>query len=1000
VEALGNHLDGQDLDALRRDLGPTAAELGQLFPQLSDGAATTPATDASQSKLRLFESVVSLLELWAHDRGLLVVLDDIHWADESTRELLDYAARRLARRRVLLVATMRSDELDRRHPLVRKVQVWRTAGLAATVTVSAMDQAKVAEMIAVILNADEVSSELTDLFAGRVDGNPFVLEEMLREALDGGGIVRTGAGWRRGSGDVLRMPETVREAVLLRLARLDPAQIDVLRAAAVLGRAFDYELLVQVTETDEAVVLSAIEAAVSQQFVVEGSGASARYRWRHALTQEAIAEDTVVPKRQRIHSRAADVLLATAGSSVAVAGHLLGSGRTQEAAEACLRAADEAERAVAYSEAATLLERVLPNVTDRREHALLLARMGYLRWLNGEPAAAEQLLVDAIDHLERQELAVEAARARVRLGRCRWELDRPDEAMQDFELARRVLDEDGPSPDLALAYLRIAGVHAFQLDYLGCRDAAEKAVAIAEESGADFERVWARAHVALGYFGTADEYTLLDRCYTEAIDKGYGIIAGSILYNEVWDRVHALTGGLDGPLAKLDQMPLEPRMLSGGSIAHCLALLATGEPRAALEDARRATARHESLGASKFAWRSRLVAAEALLELGRPAEAAAELPPLSPGNELQDIVYDTAPRLGTALALGQVDETVELGRQAASDDALLIFPETVAYAVEGLIAGGLVDEAEAVLERTRRKGFLTDNGGYELAAGRILLARDKPAEALESFRRARRQFADVGIRIWAGRAQALAAEASALTGDLETATALFASCIEAAHSVGAVRLRDEARDRATRVGIAVAPLADEPDAELAEPDVLSAGERLVTSLFADVRGYTSLSSASSPEVLADRLTTLHRWAAAEVRRRYGIVDKFAGDAVMATFNASGARVDHAVLALEAAMALRDKAALMDLPIGIGIAVGPAIVTRSVDDANISVLGPATNLAARLQTAAAGGEILLSDEAFRRVAPWLEERRLTVDSEDLDLKGFDQAQPGFRLRTPI
>jgi adenylate cyclase len=130
------------------------------------------------------------------------------------------------------------------------------------------------------------------------------------------------------------------------------------------------------------------------------------------------------------------------------------------------------------------------------------------------------------------------------------------------------------------------------------------------------------------------------------------------------------------------------------------------------------------------------------------------------------------------------------------------------------------------------------------------------------------------------------------------------------------------------------------------------------------------------------------------------VDKFAGDAVMATFNAAGARVDHAVLALEAALALRDKAALMDLPVGIGIAVGAAIVTRSVDDANVSVLGAATNLAARLQTAAGGGEILLSDEAFRRVAAWLEERRLTIHPENLTLKGFDEPQPGYRLRAPV
>jgi class 3 adenylate cyclase len=183
---------------------------------------------------------------------------------------------------------------------------------------------------------------------------------------------------------------------------------------------------------------------------------------------------------------------------------------------------------------------------------------------------------------------------------------------------------------------------------------------------------------------------------------------------------------------------------------------------------------------------------------------------------------------------------------------------------------------------------------------------------------------------------------------------------------------------------------------VAAPRVLASGERLVTSMFADVRGYTALTAAGAPADTADRITTLHRWAAAEVGRRHGIVDKFAGDAVMATFNAVGARVDHAVLALEAALALRDKAALLDLPVGIGIAVGPAVVTRSVDSANVSVLGAATNLASRLQGAAAGGEILLSDDAHRRVAAWLDERGLAVTRDELELKGLDGPQPAYRL----
>lgn len=107
-----------------------------------------------------------------------------------------------------------------------------------------------------------------------------------------------------------------------------------------------------------------------------------------------------------------------------------------------------------------------------------------------------------------------------------------------------------------------------------------------------------------------------------------------------------------------------------------------------------------------------------------------------------------------------------------------------------------------------------------------------------------------------------------------------------------------------------------------------------------------------------------------------------------------------VLPAEAALALRDKAALMDLPIGIGIAVGPAGVTRSVGDSNVSVLGGATNLAARLQTAAAGGEILLSNQAFRRVAAWLSERGLSAEPQELELKDFERPQPTFRLRASV
>jgi class 3 adenylate cyclase len=999
VEAIGNELGAQDLAEVREGLGSMTAELAQLFPQLGNGASATPAGDPSQAKLRMFESVVTLLEQWSRERGLLLVLDDVHWADSSTRHLLDYAARRLARSRVMLLATYRSDELDRTHPLTRTVQVWQRAGLAEMVTVDAMTSEQVAETIAAILDAEDVSFELAELVHARSEGNPFVLEELLREAIDRREIVRSDTGWERGPTDSLRMPETVREAVLLRLGRLDAVHVEVLRAAAVLGRSFDYGLLVEVSDADEGAVLAALEAAVAQQLLEEDADASDRYSWRHALTQEAIAGDTVLPKRQRIHSRAADALQASGGSAMAVASHLLEAGRAGEAADACFQAAEEAERSVAFREAAELLERVLPHVSDPSERALLLCRIGRLRWYNGEPAAAEQLLVEGVGQLDQLGLPLEAARSRIHLGRCKWELDQTDAAMQQFEHAREALEREGASAELALVYVRIAGIHAFQLEYDQCWAAAERAIEIAEQASADFERLWALSFVAVGHYGTAREFTLLDQCFHEALAKGYAIIATNTLYNEIWDRIHSVAGGFAAPLDKQEQMIFQAWAAAGGEIAKSWALIELAALQDALEQARGAAARHESLGAPKFEWRAHLAATEALVELGRPTEAQAELPPPSPGDDLQDIVYDTPARVRVALAHERFDQALELGRRVAAPDAVLIFPKTVALGVEALLAGGARDEAQALLNRARRASTELGEAALAIAEGRILLAWGNAVEARPVLERALGELEGSELRLWTWQARTLVAEAAAQTGDIETARPLLASCIRDAHSAGAARLRDEAQATALRLGLDLPPL-EEPEAETIEPAVLPAGERLVTSMFADVRGYTPLASTSPPEELADRITTLHRWAAAEVGRRSGIVDKFAGDAVMATFNVAGSRVDHAVLALEAALALRDKAALMDLPVGIGIAVGPAVVSRTVDEANVSVLGAATNLAARLQQAAAGGEILLSDEAFRRVSSWVSERGLTVEAQELEFKGFDGAQPAYRLPASV
>jgi len=121
---------------------------------------------------------------------------------------------------------------------------------------------------------------------------------------------------------------------------------------------------------------------------------------------------------------------------------------------------------------------------------------------------------------------------------------------------------------------------------------------------------------------------------------------------------------------------------------------------------------------------------------------------------------------------------------------------------------------------------------------------------------------------------------------------------------------------------------------------------------------------------------------------------------MATFNVSGQSVDHSVQALRAAVAIIDKAALAELPVGAAVAVGPAVVGSLATSANVSVLGEVTNLASRLQAQAAAGQVILTEEVYRRAKEWLDAQRVQIERVEVALKGFDSPVVAYRVTTGV
>jgi adenylate cyclase len=244
-----------------------------------------------------------------------------------------------------------------------------------------------------------------------------------------------------------------------------------------------------------------------------------------------------------------------------------------------------------------------------------------------------------------------------------------------------------------------------------------------------------------------------------------------------------------------------------------------------------------------------------------------------------------------------------------------------------------------------------------------------------------------GARLFADRARLALAEAKAESGKRRASATLLQEVMASANEREHHLQQERARLLAAKLGVELDEVA--PTVRAEEP--VATGERFVTVLFADVRGYSAMTQQVAPALMADKIGSLQRSAAREVARHHGTVDKFAGDAVMATFNVSGATVDHANHALRTAVAMRDRARYLGLALGIGIATGPAIVGRLSSGGNVSVLGETTNLAARLQAQAGADEIVLNEEAWRRLREQVDARH-----EILELKGFERPVGAYRL----
>jgi DNA-binding CsgD family transcriptional regulator len=497
LRALARTTVGGELDEL---LGPG---LVRLLPELAPGTVRAPGEGLQTAQLP--EQVLGLLGRLSAAGPVMFVIEDLHWADQSTLDLAAILVRSLRAVPVLLVATYRSDELYRRHPLRPLLGGWERVRSVQRIELRRFDRDEVAAQLTAILGgqpAPGVTEEVLD----RSGGNPYLVEELA-------GVVRDG-------GDLGELPPSLRDLLLTRVDALTPAAQRLLRTASVGGRTVPDRLLAEVAGMGEAELSAALREAVDNHLLLVDQTWHS-YEFRHALTRDAVYDDVLPGERGRLHAAygealardgtlARDRTLAgdAAAAPAALAHHWYAALDLPRALPATIEAAAHAMASYAPAEALRHLERALeiwPRVADAEQRTGLdLVEVNRLAaeaaYQSGALGRSLSLLDAVLAGLPPGLDPVRRALLLERRGQALRDASRPADAVAALEQALSLLPPDPATRAHAEVLAALARSLPHVDDMQAAADTARQAVDAARAAGAqDLE---AGAAITLGEVST------------------------------------------------------------------------------------------------------------------------------------------------------------------------------------------------------------------------------------------------------------------------------------------------------------------------------------------------------------------------------------------------------------------------------------------------------------------------------------------------------------------
>jgi DNA-binding SARP family transcriptional activator/tetratricopeptide (TPR) repeat protein len=818
VEALRRYVADCPEQALRDQLGGELSVLAALVPELEDRTRARMDPPQQLAAARLVEAIVALVREAARSRPTILVLEDLHWAEDATAVALRHLVRGTEGAPLLVLVTYRNTEITGDHPMIDALAETRRARVLGEVALHGLDQESVGSIVAAEAGAD-ASADLVAAVHARTDGNPFFVEELVREAqaLD--------------SSEQLVLPQSVKDVIRRRLRGMREVDLHVLETAAVIGTDFDLRALAEATRASDPDLVDSLDAASRARAIVP-TATPGRYSFSHALVRETVYDGLSEVRRTHLHRGVGEALeslpwLDDGARAAALAHHFSAAGEHARASTHHAAAARAAARVGALQTGLEHCDAALAGAqahdamvdTDRLVAAVALERGRLLHRAGRQHEAVMSL-----------EQALAGARA-VRDPRLEmWTLIDLGHALRNVEVGRALAPLEAA---LALAQRlsdtaaqvralsRGALVQCDQLRLDRATEDAERALVLGRHM--DDERVVADALDALKLvawqLGDSDRLAEVT-AELETIQRGHGA--------DQWPLAWTLSEAAQVHIAALrwaeaearlgDALALAERMDSWTTAAFVLDSLATvhearGAPEAALAASDRSLALLEQGGSVSFIGWAQATAGLILLRLGAADQAAERLAHglgmAERTGSRRELLRCTALLARARWLAGERERALDLARRAETlcgeiatppDRALLCVAPAMACAAEVLAACGRPRRGERLVTSALQAARGPQRALYAIplciAAARCLAAQGRTDAAEKAL--------EPALNAWHARAFAPAWVALVVLAGLRRATGRHGECEAQARAArsAAAALGDRIADATLRSGLA------------------------------------------------------------------------------------------------------------------------------------------------------------------------------------------------------